>query len=78
MAVTDMSATQELLEAAFSVRSAPRLYNMGQLPLGKNVERVVGRWKVGVRWPPAWDIISWSNELVVSQLPPSKDVKNGS
>jgi hypothetical protein len=27
-----------------------------------------------VRWPPAWELVSWSNELVVRQLPASKDV----
>jgi predicted transcriptional regulator len=27
-----------------------------------------------VRWPPAWELVSWSNELVVRQSPASEDV----
>jgi hypothetical protein len=27
-----------------------------------------------VRWLPAWGLVSWSNGLVVRQLPSSKDV----
>jgi hypothetical protein len=27
-----------------------------------------------VRWPPAWELVSWSNEWFVRQLPASKDV----
>jgi hypothetical protein len=27
-----------------------------------------------VRWPPAWELVSWSNALVVGQSPTSKDV----
>jgi hypothetical protein len=27
-----------------------------------------------VIWPPAWELVSWSSELVVSQLQASKDV----
>jgi hypothetical protein len=27
-----------------------------------------------VRWPPAWELVSWSNECVVRQSPASKDV----
>jgi hypothetical protein len=35
MAATDTHATiEELLEAVLSVRSVPKLYNQGQLPLG--------------------------------------------
>jgi hypothetical protein len=29
-----------------------------------------------VRWPPAWELVSWSNELVVRQSPASKDVNS--
>jgi hypothetical protein len=43
-----MAATiEELLEAVFSVRSVPRLYNEGQLPSEESLEtavRVVGGW----------------------------------
>jgi hypothetical protein len=28
-----------------------------------------------VRWPPAWELVSWSNEQVVRKSPASKDVK---
>jgi hypothetical protein len=27
-----------------------------------------------VRWPPAWELVSWCNELVVRQSPASKNV----
>jgi hypothetical protein len=27
-----------------------------------------------VRWPPAWELVNQSNELVVRQLPTIKDV----
>jgi hypothetical protein len=27
-----------------------------------------------VRWLPAWELVSWSNELVVGQLPAGKNV----
>jgi hypothetical protein len=27
-----------------------------------------------VRWPPAWELASWRNELDVRQSPASKDV----
>jgi hypothetical protein len=27
-----------------------------------------------VRWPPAWELVSWSSELVVRQSPASKDL----
>jgi hypothetical protein len=27
-----------------------------------------------VRWPPAWELVNWSKELVVRQPPASKDV----
>jgi hypothetical protein len=41
MAATDMHAiTEELLEAMFSVRSVPRLYNEDQLPLPTSLSRV--------------------------------------
>jgi hypothetical protein len=30
--------------------------------------------EVGLRRPPAWELVSWSNELVVRQSPASKDV----
>jgi hypothetical protein len=46
---------KELLEVVFSVRSVPRLYNEGQLPLEESLEtamrRVGGRSQCsGVRW----------------------------
>jgi hypothetical protein len=48
MAATDIHATtEELLEAVFSVRSVPKLYNKSQLPLDKSLEsavRKVGGW----------------------------------
>jgi hypothetical protein len=48
MAATDRHATiEELLEAVFSVRSVPSLYNEGQLSLEENPEtalRTVGGW----------------------------------
>jgi hypothetical protein len=48
MAATDKNATtEELLEAMFSVRSVPRLYNEGQLLLEEGLEMAVRR--VGVR-----------------------------
>jgi hypothetical protein len=34
---------EELLEAVFSVRSVPKLYNEGQLPLEESLERAVRR-----------------------------------
>jgi hypothetical protein len=41
MTATDMQVTiEELFEAAFSVRSGPRLYNEDQLPLREREERV--------------------------------------
>jgi hypothetical protein len=44
MAATDMhTTTEEMLEAVFSVRSVPRLYNEGQLPLEKSLETAVRR-----------------------------------
>jgi hypothetical protein len=44
MAATDTHATrEELLEAVFSVRFVPRLYNEGQLPLEESLETVVKR-----------------------------------
>jgi hypothetical protein len=27
-----------------------------------------------VRWPPAWELVSWSNELTVRQSPATTDV----
>jgi hypothetical protein len=27
-----------------------------------------------VRWPPAWEVVSWSKELILRQSPPNKDV----
>jgi hypothetical protein len=27
-----------------------------------------------VRWSPAWELVSWSNELIVGQLPAGKNV----
>jgi hypothetical protein len=27
-----------------------------------------------VRWPPAWEFVSWSNELVVGQSPADKNL----
>jgi hypothetical protein len=48
MAATDTHATtEELLEAVVSVRSVPRLYNEGELPLEESLEmemRRVGGW----------------------------------
>jgi hypothetical protein len=29
-----------------------------------------------VRWPPAWELFSLSNELIVGQLPAGKNVGN--
>jgi hypothetical protein len=44
MAATDKNATiEELLEAVFSVRSEPRLYNEGQVPLEQGLEMEVRR-----------------------------------
>jgi hypothetical protein len=44
MAATDTHAkTKELLEAVFSVRSVPRLYNESHLPLVSNLETAVKR-----------------------------------
>jgi hypothetical protein len=44
MAGTDMHATtEELMEAMFSVRSVPRLYNEGQPPLQESLETAVRR-----------------------------------
>jgi Co/Zn/Cd efflux system component len=34
----------------------------------------VRSYEVGVRWPSAWELVSWSSELVVRQSPVSKDV----
>jgi hypothetical protein len=50
--------TEELLEAVFYVRSVPRLYNEGQMPLEEGLEtavRRVGGWcqmavSLGVSW----------------------------
>jgi hypothetical protein len=77
MSSKDKDATiEELLEAMFSVRSVPRLYNEEQLQLRMNLETVVRRvegWsEMAVRVG-----VSWSNELVVRQAPASKDVKHG-
>jgi hypothetical protein len=58
MAATDTHATiKELLEAVVSVRSVPRLYNEGQLPLERSLRRqcemaaslVVSEWSA-VNW----------------------------
>jgi hypothetical protein len=44
MDVTDTHETiEELLEAVFSVRSVPRLYNEDQLPLRGSLETAVRR-----------------------------------
>jgi hypothetical protein len=44
MAATDTHATiEELLEAVFSVRSLPMLYNEGHLPLEESLETAVRR-----------------------------------
>jgi hypothetical protein len=52
MAATGKHATiAELLEAVFSVRSVPRLYNEGQLPSEESLEMTV-------IWPPAWELVS--------------------
>jgi hypothetical protein len=65
MAATDTHTTiEELLGAAFSVHSLPRLYNEGQLPLGGSLEtavRRVGCWcevatSLGVG---QWSGVSW-------------------
>jgi hypothetical protein len=75
MVATDTHTTiEELFEAGFSVRSVPRLYNESQLPLEMNLETAVRRVEVGVRWPPVWELVSWSNELVVGQSPASKNL----
>jgi hypothetical protein len=69
MASTDTYARiEELLEAIFSVQSVPRLYNEGQMPLEKSLEMAVRRVGGWVRLPPAWELDSWSNELVVGQF----------
>jgi hypothetical protein len=59
MAATDMHVTiEELLEAVFCVRSVPRLYNVGHLPLEESLETAVRRIEeFGVRWPPAWESV---------------------
>jgi hypothetical protein len=44
MAATDTHATiEELSEEEFSVRSVPRLYNEGRLPLEESPETIVRR-----------------------------------
>jgi hypothetical protein len=43
MAARDTHAKIELLEAVLSVRSVPRLYDEGQLPLEKILETAVRR-----------------------------------
>jgi hypothetical protein len=53
------ATTEELLEAVFSVRSVPRLFNEGQLPLEESLETAVKR--VG-----GW--CKMAATLVVSQL----------
>jgi hypothetical protein len=58
MAATDMHATmEELLEAVFSVRSVPSLYDKEQLRLRGNFE-MTEKCEVGVRWPSACEDIS--------------------
>jgi hypothetical protein len=64
------------------MRPVLRLYNEEQLrlresPIGTlTLKQASPRQvqEVGVRWPPAWNLVSWSNELVVRQLPANKDV----
>jgi hypothetical protein len=56
-----------------SVWSLPRPYNEGQLSLEESLETTVRIAGVCVRWPPAWELISWSNEFVVRLSPASKD-----
>jgi hypothetical protein len=42
MAATDRHPTiEELLEEVFSVRSVPRAYNEGQLPLEESLEKAI-------------------------------------
>jgi hypothetical protein len=62
MAATDMQATiktdmhatiKELLEAVFSVRSLPRLYNEGQVPLELSLATAVRR--VGISYETVAD-----------------------
>jgi hypothetical protein len=44
MVATDTHVTiEELLEAVFSVKSVPRLFNEGQLPLEESLETAVRR-----------------------------------
>jgi hypothetical protein len=43
MAVTDTQTAIEVLQAVFSVRSVPRLYNEGQMPLADSLETAVTR-----------------------------------
>jgi hypothetical protein len=75
VAATDTQATtQELLEAVFSVRSVPRLYNEDQLPLQVSRKRVLrrqlGKYEFGARWPPACEDVSPGAE----ERPLSEDV----
>jgi hypothetical protein len=44
MAAKDTHATiEDLLETVFSLRSVPRLYNEGKMPLEENLEKAVRR-----------------------------------
>jgi hypothetical protein len=68
MAATDTHPiTEELLEMVFSVRSMPRLYNKGQLPLEENLEmavRTVGGWSDVVTHLGVNGVSGLVNELV--------------
>jgi hypothetical protein len=59
---------KELVQAVFSVRSVPRLYNKGQLPLAESLETAVRR--VGGWCEMAVSLgVIWSNGLVERQWP---------
>jgi hypothetical protein len=72
MTATDMHTTQELLEAVFAVRSVPRLYNDGQLPLDKSVEMAMRR--VGCWCEMAVSLRASQLELVVTHFPTGKNM----
>jgi hypothetical protein len=56
--------TEELLRTVFSVRSVPKLYNEGQLPLEKSLEtavrRVGGWYEMAAKLEASeWSGVSW-------------------
>jgi hypothetical protein len=64
MAATDTSSTRELLEAVFSVRSVPRLYNEEQLRLRESPETAV---RIVVGWCEMGTSLGVSCETVAGQ-----------